>query len=289
MFEHPLRTNQKHLDRRCPLAVADTTFAPAGEQRKLTRLDKLAIVIGLQAIPLTFTICTYSTLHLHHKLWFLPLWACIVYAWRTNQDDLLVGSLLMPFVGLFSGFIAYGIARATPVTIDGTLAAIDHGSAVAVWHWCVAHPYSNLVLIPVYYGLSWMMLLALWLCDRRTELIGSLILALGLGLVCYYLFPATGPKWAGTEALRNAMPSLHMSWAFLLAIYCRKSVRWAFLIFAALTAFATVGTGEHYAIDLVAAIPFTALVCFLTGYLLHVRDLRRRVLSPLFPTKRETV
>jgi hypothetical protein len=60
--------------------------------------------------------------------------------------------------------------------------------------------------------------------------------------------------------VRNAMPSLHMSWA--LAIWWnlrrfRRPVSWAAPTFALLTVIGTLGTGEHYLIDLVVSFPFT--------------------------------
>jgi len=59
---------------------------------------------------------------------------------------------------------------------------------------------------------------------------------------------------------RNAMPSLHMSWS--LAIWWnlrnfRKPVAIGGFVFAMLTVIATLGTGEHYLIDLVVSFPFS--------------------------------
>lgn len=57
---------------------------------------------------------------------------------------------------------------------------------------------------------------------------------------------------------RNAMPSLHFAWAVLLArstVGARFSVRFAAIAFAVMTAIATIGSGEHYVLDLVAAAP----------------------------------
>jgi hypothetical protein len=57
----------------------------------------------------------------------------------------------------------------------------------------------------------------------------------------------------------NAIPSLHMAWVLLVWWYARglswweRAIAFAFLFF---TALATVGTGEHYFVDLVVAFPF---------------------------------
>lgn len=65
------------------------------------------------------------------------------------------------------------------------------------------------------------------------------------------------------EVCRNAMPSLHMAWALLMAFNCRPFPRWvrALAYFFVFTTFlGTLGTGEHYLIDLVVAFPFSVAV-----------------------------
>ncbi len=70
--------------------------------------------------------------------------------------------------------------------------------------------------------------------------------------------PAVGPAWVGVvNAPRNAMPSLHMTWALLALWYSPRRLLWASAVSVRLTALATVGLGEHYLIDLAAAVPFT--------------------------------
>lgn len=80
-----------------------------------------------------------------------------------------------------------------------------------------------------------------------------------LAVPCYLLVPAAGPAYAGqANALRNCMPSLHLTWAALLWIDARKAgLRRGLLIFMGMTAIATLATGEHYVLDLIAAVPFT--------------------------------
>lgn len=62
---------------------------------------------------------------------------------------------------------------------------------------------------------------------------------------------------------RNAMPSMHVTWA-LLAFSCSIVLplwmRWLTGIFVALTCLATLGLGQHYLIDLIVACPFTVAV-----------------------------
>jgi hypothetical protein len=58
----------------------------------------------------------------------------------------------------------------------------------------------------------------------------------------------------------NAIPSLHMAWVLLVWWYARglswweRAIAFAFLFF---TVLATMGTGEHYFVDLIVAFPFT--------------------------------
>jgi hypothetical protein len=68
------------------------------------------------------------------------------------------------------------------------------------------------------------------------------------------------PKMVGMSQMvvRNAMPSLHMTWALLIAFNCRqfRYLGWLAYAYAVVTVFGTIGTGEHYFIDLVVACPF---------------------------------
>jgi hypothetical protein len=90
---------------------------------------------------------------------------------------------------------------------------------------------------------------------------------------CFSGFPYGQPAAAGfpiemisvPPVPRNAMPSLHMGWALLVFAnsWSRSRSRWAVpcaLVFVALTAFATLGSGEHYLIDLIVAVPLTLAV-----------------------------
>lgn len=122
-----------------------------------------------------------------------------------------------------------------------------------------------------------------------------------MGILFYNLFPASGPHnlfranfpfhpfpIADLPRLvlaplalpgpRNAMPSLHLAWTLLAWWYSRglswieRTIAFAFL---ALTAFATMGTGEHFFADLVVAFPFALLICGLSAYQVSWKDSRR--------------
>jgi hypothetical protein len=91
----------------------------------------------------------------------------------------------------------------------------------------------------------------------------------------YLLLPAAGPEYAfsnfpdpndiavsiGWVHPRNCFPSMHLTWAILVAWNLRNPRwRWLFVSYAALMALATVACGEHYFVDILAALPFAAAV-----------------------------
>jgi len=107
-----------------------------------------------------------------------------------------------------------------------------------------------------------------------------------IGLLFYNLFPALGPihlflqrfPWhpltveqasrllcepLEIKGVQNAIPSLHLTWVLLAWWYSRglsvleRGIALAFVIF---TIFATMGTGEHYFVDLVVAYPFSVMI-----------------------------
>jgi len=107
-----------------------------------------------------------------------------------------------------------------------------------------------------------------------------------IGVLFYNLLPAVGPihvflgrfPWKPIPpadatrllaepipiaGLRNCMPSLHMGWVLLAWWYSKGLSIWErgiAMAFAIFTAFATMGTGEHYSIDLVVAFPFAVFL-----------------------------
>lgn len=116
--------------------------------------------------------------------------------------------------------------------------------------------------------------------EQRGQFVAALLLASVAGLGCYLLVPAAGPRFTFSGypwdepaigrpqtlfvpgLVPNCMPSLHLTWALLAAHYSRR--RLAMSAFVMLTAGATLGLGEHYAVDLVAAVPFATGVVWCT-------------------------
>jgi hypothetical protein len=126
----------------------------------------------------------------------------------------------------------------------------------------------------------------------------AFLIAGPLGILCYNLFPACGPHSLFAQAFpfhplsatdlprlalepvpiagaRNAIPSLHLAWT-LLAWWYSKGLSWiercVALGFLALTALATLGTGEHWFVDLVVAFPFALMIQAACAYRLPWRE-----------------
>jgi len=124
-----------------------------------------------------------------------------------------------------------------------------------------------------------------------------------MGVLFYNMVPATGPihifgqyfPWhplstqqamhlvletVPVKGARNAIPSLHMAWVLLVWWNSKGLARWIraiALTFVIFTVFATLGTGEHYFVDLVVAFPFALMVHALCIYPLPFRYGARRM------------
>lgn len=117
------------------------------------------------------------------------------------------------------------------------------------------------------------------------ELIELLFAPAMVGYLFFSVFPVCGPHYAfavdfpnaylpyrllhrlALESIpvlpafpRNAVPSLHMTWALLIWLNTRGLPRWGRVAAATLalaTVFDTLATGEHYLFDLIVSVPFT--------------------------------
>jgi hypothetical protein len=138
---------------------------------------------------------------------------------------------------------------------------------------------------------------------KALSAIAALIFTGPIGVAFYNLFPALGPRHIAqlefpfhilthTQILnlaladisvpgpRNAIPSLHMAWVLLVWWYSRGLAPWtravAFL-FLVFTAAATLGTGEHYFVDLVVAFPFAVFIESLCSFDLPLLNRQRTI------------
>jgi hypothetical protein len=118
---------------------------------------------------------------------------------------------------------------------------------------------------------------------QATDFLVVCIVVCFLGQLGYYVTPIVGPGFAFARGfpdripdltrlpmtalpvpsfLRNGMPSLHMAWALVL-VWSTRPFAWPLRALGALvvvlTIVATLGFGEHYVIDLVAAVPYAVV------------------------------
>ena len=140
--------------------------------------------------------------------------------------------------------------------------------------------------------------------DKALSVITAIVATGPIGVVFYNLFPALGPgivpqlgfpfhllTRAQTMNLalveiavpgpRNAIPSLHMAWVLLIWWYSRglswwtRAIALSFLIF---TVTSTLGSGQHYVVDLVVGLPFAVFLESLCSLHLPWTD-RRKILA----------
>jgi hypothetical protein len=198
-----------------------------------------------------------------------------------------------------------------PKTFDLFLFSFDSSLRVpigflvgqAFWTW----PWLRFACLVIYIALPLPLALvyAAHLRHEKSKALAVMIafIATGpLGVMFYNMLPACGPAhvlggmfpWhppTTADAMlinvapvllkgaRNAIPSLHMTWVLLVWWNSKGLPRWVrgiALVFLLLTTLATLGTGEHYFIDLVVAFPFSLMVQALCSYGLPFRSGERR-------------
>jgi|SRR5208282_2583087 len=274
------------------------------------------VAFGLRGLdPGVHPVCCYLGLGSLAVLGMRTLWATPEARTRLGLFPAFVASCV--FVGFLylAGTVLYYGERLQPKTLDLYLLSFD-GSlgfqpsfVVGKYFW--GYVWLRRAALFGYSGLPLALALAyvenLVARRERSATVGLGIFYLGaLGVFAYSLFPATGPihlfgplfpdhplasEQARTLALmaipaegpRNAMPSLHMAWV-LWCWWCVRGLKvWvksATLAFVVLTVISTLGTGEHYLIDLVVAFPFTLMILALFSLPLAWRNSAR--LAALF-------
>jgi hypothetical protein len=182
-------------------------------------------------------------------------------------------------------------ATRTPLTFDSILTVVDgsigpHPSFV-IGRFLLLHPSLRVLAQIAYNALPIAIMSAAALRWRRfgaTDRVSiplAAAIAAVTGVALYLAVPAAGPafRWpalfpleppavesvpriataVGTDAFRNAMPSLHFAGALFVAWGMWSLGAWQRLVgigFLFLTFIATLGLGEHYLIDLIVALPF---------------------------------
>lgn len=211
--------------------------------------------------------------------------ACTVWVLRDERDK----SRQVLWLGLFSTLVYLGVfdvfmAKANSLLhwkYDYYLASLDR--AMGVSSGAVALAFQG--AWPVFKAIYGLMLpaMVLWLfINRRTNatIVRGYAAELIVGPMLYALLPGGGPAYAFEQtwtqnpvvdaklirlesAPINAFPSLHLATALLFVLTARSRLWRGFaIIFFVATAVATITTGEHYVIDLVAGLTFG---CFLAS------------------------
>jgi PAP2 superfamily len=228
----------------------------------------------------------------------------------------LIPSVLIAASNFFVGYSHLLTEKAHPKVLDLYLYSFDSslhvqwafrlGQVFAQWKW-----FEKLGML-FYIGLPFAIAIAyagqvVRIREKAIPIFAALFLAGPFGILFYNLFPALGPihifvdrfPWqplttgearrlflepVAVPGLRNAIPSLHMAWVLLAFWYSRglsvfeRSIAFAFVVF---TVFSTLGTGEHYFVDLIVAFPFALFMQALCATALPWRD-RRRQLTLLY-------
>jgi hypothetical protein len=207
------------------------------------------------------------------------LWLSAIIGTRDRYQDFALGTVLLlfflslPFIVLLESWIR-------PLTWDSRLELADrllHLDAFPLARFYWRTPWFATFFLFIYNALPIAFSIA-WLVDRSKPMLRAVAIAGFLAFPFYLLVPACGPVHAfagypqnpivppGLLAIssgipRNCFPSLHFAWALIFALNARPPAwKAALFIYALLVAVSTVAIGEHYTIDLIAAVPFTLTI-----------------------------
>ena len=226
----------------------------------------------------------------------------LLYAW--------VPAALFVMSDYFASTMLQWTTEAHPKTLDLYLLSFD-GSlrvqlAFAVGRYYARLPWLHISALIGYIGLAVPIAVVyagrlIRFRERAFPSMLAFLIAGPFGILFYNLFPACGPHGLFGQAFpfhplpiadlsrlalepvpipgaRNAMPSLHIAWTLLAWWYSRglssieRFVAFAFLV---LTVLATLGTGEHWLVDLVVAFPFALMIQAICAYDVSSRETTR--------------
>jgi hypothetical protein len=206
---------------------------------------------------------------------------------RDDKLSTLAAGSVFGYSALFIAFILNYTTKLHPETYDLYLYAADKGYGIPICAWLGGFLGGQPALFRVcaiVYGslpLAVSLLYAYQRSGARPIGIRVLPAFLGGGVAVYLLYnilAAAGPYYVFGAAFphhlpdapglhlvrlgdvaRNAIPSMHVGCALLIFWNCRRISGWIYglaAIYLALTVLATIGLGEHYVVDLVAAVPY---------------------------------
>lgn len=219
-----------------------------------------------------------------HVIGLVALFLSVIWMLRDERDKTRPVLVIALVINLFYGFLLNVVMGQenglVPWKYDHVLAAVDASLGLNTTGIAAALQGGWKLVLVVVYDLMVPMMIVWYLAGRHQNESGSVIVAyiaeMLVGPLLYAIVPACGPlyafraAWLHPPAVRaelirlsgmpNAFPSLHLGTAVIFVFFSRTpGWRWASLAMLAGTTLATLSTGEHYAIDLVAG---TAFGCF---------------------------
>jgi len=224
--------------------------------------------------------------------------AAAAAASRGNARELairrLAAVITMPALVVIAGIFLQESAGWHVLTFDGVLASVDRSFGVdpsaaagvlvrrsaALW-WTCKLVYDSLPMaLCAVAAARWRRFGP----NDRDHVLIAIVVACIAGQFVSQLVPASGPRFLWGAAFpmsagslspagdlsnispaefRNAFPSLHMTGALLVAWSARpfgRAVRLLACLYVAVTVVATLGSGEHYLVDLIVAAPFALAI-----------------------------
>ncbi len=275
------------------------------------------VLVGLQLAVLRVPLKTLPVLALLGlSSLFLLAVRRIASRGHCKEQQLLYDALVPPSLFLLLGYFGSGPLALTfrlhPKTLDLFLYSFDQSLGVQlsfkVGQVVLASHLLTRFMLGVYYLLPLAIMFTyarLLVRDRTLAMTAFLafLIAGPVGVVFYNVIPGCGPgcfmhgkypfEMLSTEQVRqlplqalteggarNAFPSLHLGWALLALWYTERlslGARLAMAIFFVGTVFATLGLGEHYFVDLVAAFPFALMIQAACALQVPISDVRRLI------------
>ena len=205
---------------------------------------------------------------------------------RTLSEYALVGSIFTLLISILVQIIANALSPIRPLKYDlfaYRMDALFGQPSFVLGRFAQHHLWIQLVL-QVAYGILpnvVALLLAAHIFSARDR-VRFLIYAFTLNILAaplfYALFPVCGPQFAfphfpaepgalvphaiALSAAPNGVPSVHASTALLIVFFAR---RWRVglifgIVYLSLMVFSTLASGQHYFVDLIAAVPYAAIV-----------------------------
>jgi PAP2 superfamily len=234
-------------------------------------------------------------------LFFIPL--CAIMAARTSDrrrwDLALVASLLFVPGSLCTELVVSRLSLVVPLKYDQYVFMLDGWAghpAFGLGRYLRTHhivsevarqAYNNLAL--VLFG-SFAVLLWRGEIEQAAAMLKAIFTSLLVALPIYILLPVCGPAYAFKDfpnlpekfephlvplsAPPNGVPSIHTSSALLICWFMRRSRVGSLVagVYLLLMVCSTLGFGEHYFFDLIAAVPYTALVIWICDDFSRVAD-----------------